>query len=129
MGSAVSLHKLGLSFVRAPLFYLVENGAERVCNLQSHLLPSSAFTKLLLNLSDFTEFDCGMGELLQVFAAGPALETFKHCLRCASGENSALMPSPNTVTAALDNWTRNASGPEETPRCPLQDGRAGLSLA
>lgn len=70
-----------------------------------------------------------MGELLQVFAAGQALETFKHCLRRASGENSALMPSPNAVTAVLDNGTRSASGPEETPRCPLQDGRVALSLA
>lgn len=70
-----------------------------------------------------------MGELLQVFAAGQALETFKHCLRCASGENSALMPSPNAVTAVLDNGTRSASGPEETPRCPLQDGGVALSLA
>lgn len=114
--------------MRAPLFYLVENGAERVCDLQGHLLRSSAFTKLLVNLRDFTGIDSGMGELLQVLAAGQALETFKHCLRCALGENSALMTSLNAVNAVLDNWT-SISGPEETPRCPLQDGRVVLSLA
>lgn len=73
----VSLHKLDLSFVRAPLFYLVENGAERVCDLQSHLLPSSAFTKLLLNLRDFTGIDSGMG------APG-------FCSRSGSGDFQAL---------------------------------------
>lgn len=73
----VSLHKLDLSFVRAPLFYLVENGTERVCDLQSHLFPSSAFTKLLLNLRDFTGIDSGMG------APG-------FCSRSGSGDFQAL---------------------------------------
>lgn len=105
-------------------FYLVENGAERVCDLQSHLLPSSAFTKLLLNLRDFTGIDSGMGELLQAFAAGQTLKTFKHCLRSALGENSALVTSLNAVIEVLDNWTCSVSGPEESPRCPYR--MAGL---
>lgn len=42
----------------------------RVCDLQSHLLRSFAFTKLLVNLRDFTGIDSGMGELLQLLAAG-----------------------------------------------------------
>lgn len=70
-----------------------------------------------------------MGKLLQVFAAGQALETFKRCLRCALGENSALMTTLSAVTAVLDNCTSSVSVPEETPRCPLQDGRVVLSLA
>lgn len=63
--------------MRAPLFYLVENGAVRICDLQSHLLPSSAFTKLLLNLRDFTGIDSGMG------APG-------FCRRSSSGDFQAL---------------------------------------
>jgi len=66
----------------------------------AELLLSSAFTKLLLNHRDFTGTYSRTSELLQVFAAGQALETFNHCLGCASRGNSALMPSPNPVTAS-----------------------------